>query len=82
MVGHRTGDTENVSERYEIRLAGKLSEGLLTVFEGMTVQERPAETVLRGPVRDQADLHRLIDQAHELGLKLVAVRQITSEGDQ
>lgn len=61
---------------YEIRLAGRLSETLLAVFEGMTVTERPAETVLRGPIRDQSDLHGILHRADELGLKVMAFRSL------
>jgi hypothetical protein len=36
------------------------------------------ETVLHGPVRDQAELHGLIDRIQALGLELVEVRRLPS----
>jgi hypothetical protein len=65
-----------VTEHYEIRLAGRLSQTLLAVFGGMTVTERPAEPVLRGPIRDQSDLHGILHRADELGLKVIAFRSL------
>jgi hypothetical protein len=36
----------------------------------------PAETVLHGPVTDQAGLHGLLDQIQSLGLELIEVRRL------
>jgi hypothetical protein len=47
---------------YEIRIKGRLSDSLLAAFEGLTTTEQPVETVLYGPVQDQAALYRLLDQ--------------------
>ena len=38
----------------------------------------PVETVLHGPVRDQAELHGLIDRIQALGLELVEIRRLPS----
>lgn len=65
-----------MTERYEIRLAGRLSPAVVAAFEGMSASERPAETVLRGPVTDQAALHGLLDRASDFGLSLIAVRRL------
>jgi hypothetical protein len=61
---------------YEIRIKGQVSVQVMSSFEGMdgTVQAR--ETVLRGPVLDQAALHGLLDRIQALGLELVEVRQL------
>jgi hypothetical protein len=34
------------------------------------------ETVLHGPIRDQAELHGVIDRVQSLGLELVEVRRL------
>jgi hypothetical protein len=61
---------------YEIRIKGRLSDSLLAAFEGLTSSVEPAETVLHGPVRDQAALHSLLDRIQSLGLELVEVRRL------
>ena len=37
---------------------------------------RPAETVLRGVITDQAELHGLLDRIQALGLELIEIRQV------
>jgi hypothetical protein len=61
---------------YEIRVRGRLTDSLLAAFEGMRASVEPVETVLHGPVRDQAALHGLLDQIQALGLELVEVRRL------
>ena len=68
-----------MTDQYEIRIAGTLSDAVAAAFEGMTATERPAETILRGAVPDQAALHGLLDRASDLGLNLIAVRRIPSD---
>ncbi len=61
---------------YEIRIKGRLSDSLTGVFEDFTSSVRPAETVMRGELRDQAELHGLLDRIQSLGLELIEVRQL------
>ena len=61
---------------YEIRIKGRVSEQLLSAFEGMDARVQSVETVLRGPVLDQAALHGLLDRIQALGLELVEVRRL------
>jgi hypothetical protein len=68
-----------MTQWYEIRLAGRLSPAVVAAFEGMTASERPAETILRGPVCDQAALHGLLDRASDFGLTLIAVRRLSED---
>ena len=63
---------------YEIRVRGRVSSALLDSFQGMESEIEPVETVLHGPVRDQAELHGLIDRVQALGLELVEVRRLPS----
>jgi hypothetical protein len=65
---------------YEIHIRGTLSNKLLSSFEGMTATIQPAETILRGPVLDQAALHGLLDRIQGLGLELVEVRRAATGG--
>jgi hypothetical protein len=62
--------------RYEIHIKGRVSDQLLGAFEGMDATVRSVETVLRGPVLDQAALHGLLDRIQALGLELVEVRRL------
>lgn len=66
------------SSRYEIRIKGRLGEPLVESFEGMRAEIEPVETVLHGPVADQAALRRLLIQVQELGLELVEVRRLVT----
>jgi hypothetical protein len=61
---------------YEIRIKGRLSDSLLAVFEGLIASVEPVETVLHGPVQDQAALYGLLDRIQSLGLELVEVRRL------
>jgi hypothetical protein len=61
---------------YQIRIRGRVSAALLDSFQGMDSSVEPVETVLHGPVRDQAELHGLIDRIQALGLELVEVRRL------
>jgi hypothetical protein len=61
---------------YQIRIRGRVTAVLLDSFEGMESTIEPVETVLHGPVRDQAELHGLIDRIQALGLELIEVRRL------
>jgi hypothetical protein len=68
--------SQGAGYEYEIRVRGRLTDSLLAAFEGMRASVEPVETVLHGPVRDQAALHGLLDQIQALGLELVEVRRL------
>jgi hypothetical protein len=72
----RGGRKQVSSAGYEIHIKGRVSEQLLSVFEGMEASEQSVETVLRGPVADQAALHGLLDRIQALGLELIEVRRV------
>jgi hypothetical protein len=61
---------------YEIRIKGRVSQALLDSFAGMESDLEPVETVLHGPIRDQAELHGVIDRIQALGLELIEVRRV------
>jgi hypothetical protein len=66
------------SSRYEIRLRGRLTKSLAAEFEQLSLvaEVEPVETVLHGPVADQAALHGLLRRIEALGLELVEVRRV------
>jgi hypothetical protein len=63
---------------YELRIRGRLSSTLINEFEELSLAAsvEPVETVLAGPVRDQAELHGLIRRIEALGLELVELRRL------
>ena len=61
---------------YEIRVRGRLSDSLMAAFEGMRASVEPVETVIHGPVQDQAALYGLLDRIQALGLELIEVRRL------
>jgi hypothetical protein len=62
--------------RYEIRIRGRLSDSLLARFEMLESDVERVETVLHGPVRDQAELHGIIERVQSLGLELMEIRRL------
>jgi hypothetical protein len=59
---------------YEIRIRGHLEHRWVGWFEGLTITlEENGETLLTGPVIDQAALHGLLRKVRDLGLPLVSV---------
>lgn len=61
---------------YEFRIKGRLSDSVTDAFEGFTSSVKPAETVVRGELRDQAELHGVLQQIRALGLELIEVRRL------
>ena len=62
--------------RYEIRIRGRVSPAVLDTFDGLEKEDERVETILHGPVRDQAELHGLLHRLQALGLELVEVRRL------
>ena len=62
--------------RYEISVKGRLDPTLLTGLGDFESDERPAITVLRGPLEGQQGLRDLLAQLQARGLELVEVRRI------
>ena len=63
---------------YELRIRGRLSSTLINELEELSLgaSVEPVETVLAGPVEDQAALHGLIRRIEALGLELIEVRRL------
>jgi hypothetical protein len=67
--------------RYEIRIRGRVGRAVLDTFERLEADIEPVETVLHGPVRDQAELHGLLHRLQCLGLELIEVRRLPTSGN-
>ena len=65
--------------RYEISVKGRLDPSLFNDLGTFEADERPAITILRGPLEGQEGLRDLLSQLQARGLELVEVRQIDPE---
>jgi hypothetical protein len=62
---------------YEIQVEGHLSSQWTDWFEGLTISlEEDGDTLLTGPVADQAALHSLLKKIRDLGMILVSVNRV------
>jgi len=60
--------------RYQIRVKGTLDESWSAWFDGLEIIAHvDQETILAGPVVDQAALHGILVKIHNLGLPLLAL---------
>jgi len=61
---------------YRIKLKGRLDHKWSDWFEQMAISTEGGETVLTGPVADQAALHGLLIRIRDLNLTLLSVERI------
>ena len=62
---------------YQIRIEGHLGCQWTDWFEGLTVTlEDSGDTLLTGPVVDQAALHGLLKKVRDLGMPLLSVNHV------
>lgn len=75
MSDTRTSTIEPDAPRiYQIRLEGHLSRQWTDWFDGLTItQTAEGDTLLTGPVVDQAALHGVLKKVRDLGLTLISV---------
>ena len=74
MTNRREFDKQGV---YEIRVKGTLERKWSDWFDGFTITPQANdETLLTGPVADQAALHGLLAKIRDLGLPLLSVKRV------
>ena len=68
---------------YQIRIKGRLDQGWTDWFEGLAITEDGnGDTLVSGPVVDQAALHGLLKKVRDLGIPLLSVTCVeTSRGN-
>ena len=65
---------------YQIRIKGLLDRQWTDWFSGMTISAtEDGDTLLTGPVEDQAALHGLLRKVRDLGMPLISVGPIESD---
>jgi hypothetical protein len=65
-----------VPSYYEIRVTGVLPPEALLDFERLTASVEPVETVVHGPLQDQAALHGLLARLETFGVQVIEVRRL------
>jgi hypothetical protein len=74
MTNRREFDKQGI---YEIRVRGVLDRKWSDWFDGFTITPQGNdETLLTGPVADQAALHGLLGKIRDLGLPLLSVKRV------
>ena len=75
---HPTPKLTKVNPRsIEIRIKGHLGSQWTDWFEGLTITlEEDGDTLLTGPVIDQAALYGLLKKVRDLGMPLVSVNPV------
>jgi hypothetical protein len=61
---------------YQICVKGHLDQRRMRWFEGLDISFRPSgETVISGPIMDQAALYGVLNRIRDLGLPLLFVKR-------
>ena len=76
-AAHASIEDHHEPERYEIRIKGHLDDKWADWFEGLTItREDNGETLLTGPVVDQAALHGVLRKVRDLAMPLLSVTRV------
>lgn len=68
---------QNEASVYQIRLEGYLDEQWMSWLDGFTIsQQENGETLLTGPILDQAALHGLFKKTRDLDMPLLSVNRL------
>jgi hypothetical protein len=75
MTSEQSQDTRSVYPIvYQIRIKGHLGSEWTDWFEGLAIHlEEKGQTILTGPVADQAALHGVLKKVRDVGLPLISV---------
>lgn len=74
---HASTEDHHQPGLYEIRIKGQLDDRWANWFGGLTITlEENGDTLLTGPVADQAALYGLLRKVRDLGLPLLSVNRL------
>jgi hypothetical protein len=74
---HNSTQDHHQTGHYQLRIKGHLDEQWADWFESLTITlEEDGDTLITGPVVDQAALHGLLKKVRDLGMPLVSVFRI------
>ncbi|HEX3051093.1 MAG TPA: hypothetical protein VHP83_10600 [Aggregatilineaceae bacterium] len=66
-----------MSDEYEIRLEGYLDAQWSQWFDGLVIHHcGHDETVLTGPIADQAALHGILAKIRDIGIPILALQRV------
>ena len=69
------------SDTYEFRIEGHLGASWASWFDGLSIRHLDTgDTLLRGPLEDQAALHGILIKIRDLGLQLISVTRVNAPG--
>jgi hypothetical protein len=69
------------STYYEIRVDGVLPPEALVDFDRLSASVHQVETVLHGPLQDQAALHGLLARLETFGVQVLEVRRLQADSE-
>jgi len=77
-------DTPNPKEKvYEICLEGHLEARWAKWFDGLVItSDEKGNTLLSGPIADQAALHGLLKKVRDLGIPLISVNSVGADSEE
>jgi len=61
---------------YEIRITGRLDPRWEEWFDGLTITVDNGDTLITGPILDQAALYGVLRRVRDLGMPLISVTRI------
>jgi hypothetical protein len=67
---------------YQIRIHGQIGQKWTDWFDGLSISLVEGDTLLTGPLVDQAALHGIMKKLRDLGVTLVSINQIKELGEE